>query len=200
MKLTKLLKAKRPDLLDGFPLKAAFKALTAEGAMGFKRTYLNSLLESEGIEVKLQKATDLMPGFREAGIVGGLTLSDGSIEILVNSTFFAKSSNLTPLERALRFQSIVSHELVHRQQFSSKTLHHAAFKDDEALSSIEYLNDPLELEAMAAEVAHDVMTASFASGAPELAQPRFNDLISNAKHITPTAMTQFRQCVANLKG
>lgn len=199
MKLTSLLKAKRADLLDGFPLKAAFKALTAEGGTGFKHAYINKLLESEGIEVKLEKATDLLPGFREAGIIGGLTLSDGSIEIRVANTFFLKKG-LSPLERALRFQSIVAHELIHRKQFSSITLHHAAFKDDDALTNIEYLNDPLELEAMAAEVAHDVLTASFASGEPELAQPRFNDLIANAKHITADSMNRFRKCVLALKG
>ena len=199
MKLTNLLRATRTDLLDGFPLKAAFKALTVEGALGFKHAYVNTLLAGDGIEVKLEQATDLLPGFREAGIIGGLTLADGSIEIQVSPTFFHKKG-LSPLERALRFQSIVAHELIHRRQFSNITLHHAAFRDSDSLTSIEYLNDPLELEAMAAEVAHDVMTASFTSGAPELAQPRFNDLIANAKHISPVAMAQFRKCVSDLKG
>jgi hypothetical protein len=198
-KLTKMLKAKRADLLDGFPLKAAFKVLTAEGGQAFKQAYINDILTNERVEVVLVEPTRfLMPGFKEAGIVGGLTYSDGSIEIKVDSTFF-KSTDRSPLERALRFQSIVAHELIHREQFCSTTQHSNSFRSDDELSSVEYLNDPYELEAMAAEVAHDVITAEYTSGDTACAQPRFNDLSANAKHLRPESMKIFSEAVASFK-
>lgn len=198
MKLAKLLKAQRPDLLDGFPLKAAFKALSAEGGQSFKLAYINELLEDERVEVTLNKGqdNDLMPGFHDAGIIGALTYSDGGIEVRVNKTFFVPTT-LSALERALRFQSIMAHELVHREQFASHTLHSEAFKLDDELSSIEYINDPYELEAMAAEIAHDAITAKMAG--TRNFQPRFDDLTAHAAHIRPEALAQLRAAITALK-
>lgn len=196
--LAELLKAKRPDMLDGFPLRAALKALSLEGSSKFKQAYLNDLLESENVEVLIARpAYHLMPGFKEAGIVGALTYSDGSIEVKVQRSFF--NNDKSAMERAMRFQSIVAHELVHRHQFASKTLHSAAFRSDDELCSIEYLNDPFELEAMAAEVAHDSIIAGMSAFEGAYAQPRLADLTANAKHLRPEAIKAFQQAVASFK-
>lgn len=195
MNLPTLLKAKRPDLLDGFPFKAALKALSAHGNQAFKLSYLNDILAKDGIEVST--TTDgrwLLPGFKEAGIAGALTYSDGSIEVKVNRAFF-KVSGLTPFERALRFQSITLHELVHREQFTRKTLH-AMTMSDEELSTVEYMNDPHELEAMAAEIAHDSITSQFAAALPA---PRFADVTAHAAQLTPESMDLLRKHVAGFR-
>jgi hypothetical protein len=198
-KLAQLIKAKRSDLLDGFPLKAALKALTSTGSLSFKKDYLNKLLEAERIEIiSVKPDKHLMPGFREAGIVGGLTFSDGSIEIKVDDSFF-NSKICSPIVRGLRFQSIVAHELVHRKQFSTKTLQAVAFCSDDELTSIEYLNDPFELEAMAAEVVHDSVTSVFTASDDPLSQPRFTDLSANAKYLRPESMVTFSDSMASLK-
>lgn len=150
-----LLKAKRSDFTDGFPMLAAIKALTAEGSITFKRDYLNQLLEKHKIEVviKRDKGNSF---FSEHGIVEASTDSMGYIEIAVSSKFFSKLAE--PFKQAIRFQSIVTHELAHRAQLSSGALTSKPFKSDESLNNSEYLNDPFELKAMAAEVIHDLST------------------------------------------
>lgn len=87
MKLAPLLKAKRADLLDGFPFKTTFKALSAKGSRSFKFDYLNSLLVNENIELVLTKDESFLPGLENSGICDATINSDSSIEVKVTKAF-----------------------------------------------------------------------------------------------------------------
>lgn len=194
--LALMLKAKRPDLVDGFPCKAVLKALTAEGDRHFKLAYLNQLLEPNMIEVVSTTKPELHGGFNHAGLAAATTFVDGGIEIKVTSRFF-KADEIAPLIRALRFQSLVAHELVHRKQFKSREAYAETFRIDDDLTTVEYLNDKLELAAMGAEVAHDLRALTYLSDSQQAVDisPRLRDLMSNAGVMSKTSLEQFDRSV-----
>jgi len=194
--LATMLKAKRPDLADGFPCKAVLKALVAEGDRFFKLGYLNQLLEPHKIEVVSTTKPELHGGFHQVGLAAATTFVDGSIEIKVTSRFFKADNDVSPLLRALRFQSLVAHELVHRKQFKTREAYAETFRSDEDISTQEYLNDHLELKAMGAEVAHDLRALSFLGEVePVEMSPRLHDLLSNAGLMTRSSIERFDTAV-----
>jgi len=193
--LSIMLKAKRPDLVDGFPCKAVLKVLSTDGDRYLKLAYLNQLLEHDRIEVVSTTKSELHGGFHHAGLAAATTFVDGEIEIKVTSKFF-KHDEISPLVRALRFQSLVAHELVHRKQFKAKEAYAETFRSDENITTVEYLNDHLELTAMGAEVAHDLHAMTFL-GQPDQADisPRLRDLLVNAGLMSRASIAYFDQAV-----
>jgi len=193
--LASMLKARRPDLVDGFPCKAVLKVLATSGDRYFKLAYLNQILEPNSIEVAFTNKHELHGGFHHVGLAAATTFIDGSIEVKVTPRFF-KPNEIQPLIHALRFQSLVAHELVHRKQFKSKELYAETFRSDEDITTVEYLNDHLELAAMGAEVAHDLRALSFLlDSEPREISPRLKDLMSNAGLMSKESIKHFDRSV-----
>lgn len=194
-KLALMLKASRPDLVDGFACKAAIKVLSAEGDCYFKLAYINDLFAKKRIEVVLvDNAEPLLDGFKEVGLAGAATYVDGSIEVKLTPAFFKKDSQQTVLKRALRFQSLIVHELVHREQFQTKDAYGKTVRSDTELSDIEYLNDDLEIEAMAAEISHDMHVKHLLDGEQMFEiSPRFKALMENARLLGETTISSLQQ-------
>lgn len=184
-KLATMLNAKRPDLIDGFACKAAMRALNSEGDKQSKLDYLNGMLKKKRISlIMVTKHEEMLDGFKEAGLAGGATYVDGSIEIKITPTFFNQDSKPTVVKRALRFQSLVTHELVHREQFQHKPAYGKTHRTDEEKTNTEYLNDELEIEAMAAEISHDMRVKHLVGGSQMLEiSPRLKNLTENARLI-----------------
>jgi len=193
--LASMLRATRQDLVDGFPCKAVLKALSMDGDRYVKLAYLNQLLEHERIEVASTSKPELHGGFHHVGLAAATTFVDGNIEIKVTPRFF-KHDEISPLVRALRFQSLVSHELVHRRQFKLEEVHAGTFRSDENLTTVDYLNDELELSAMGAEVAHDMRAMPFLrEHGPNEVSPRLRDLMVNAGLMSTDSIACFDQAI-----
>lgn len=188
--LAGMLRATRPDLIDGFACKAAVKALAADAPRAQRLELLNQELEQQNVEVVLVQKSDLAGGYSQAGLAGALTQVDGQIEVQVTAAFFRDETPV--LFRALRFQSLVAHELVHRKQFKVKEAY-AETRTDETMGDPTYLNDKLELYAMSAEVAHDLRTQAYLGhGEFNEISPRLTDLIENARYLTPLSIERLQ--------
>lgn len=184
-KLENMLNATREDLIDGFPCKAVIGALSLTGESGAKLEYLNKALAYKNITVAMaDQEPAMMDGFKEAGLAGAVTYVNGAIEVKLTDDFFIKDSNQSILKRALRFQSLVTHELVHREQFQSKHVYGKTVRTDEEFSNTEYLNDLQEIEAMAAEISHDMRAKHLLGGAQVFdISPRLKSLMDNARFL-----------------
>lgn len=193
-RLMKLLNAKRLDLVDGFPAKLSLKAVTADGSILFKQEYLNDMLEKHNISVSIHKS-DNESYFSEHGIIQAEIDTGGFIEVKLSENFF--SNTKSPLMQALRFQSIVTHELIHRDQLKASSDPLGPMKSDEELSDIAYINDPYELEAMSAEVIHD-LSARDVLGCEGMVEgsPRLNFITQHAGYLTPESILFFQNEMA----
>jgi hypothetical protein len=192
--LKSLLRARRNDLIDGFPCKAALLALALSADPSEKLDMLNAELLKDNVKVKFTVKSDLAKGFKEAGLNGALAYASGEIDIFITPTFF-EIDNLSPLERALRFQSMVVHELVHRNQFRTKTAHARMLSDQDMSDYETYLNDELELNAMAAEVSHDMIVKKYFVNIDTIhqASPRLLTITDNAKLLTKESIEKFSE-------
>jgi hypothetical protein len=181
-----MLGAARNDLIDGFPCKAALRALSMSGTADQKLSYLNELLADKNISARLAtKDTHLLAGFKESGLAGASTFATGMIEVRLTDSFFISANMLT---NALRFQSLITHELVHRHQFQQRELY-GHTRVDSDVSSVKYLNDKLEIEAMGAEIAHDMRTKHLLSQSQLLdISPRLKNLTENARLLDPATI------------
>jgi hypothetical protein len=184
-KLATMLRASRHDLVDGFACKAVVKALSLPDDHHRKLKRINELLQVDNVSVVLcDEPERMLDGFREVGLAGATTYTDGAIEIKLTPTFFTKEPSQSVLKRALRFQSLIAHELVHRNQYQQKAAYGQTTRSEKTAdaSSEEYLNDSLEIDAMAAEISHD-MRAKHIIGGEQLfdISPRLKALLENAR-------------------
>lgn len=83
---------------------------------------------------------------------------------------------------------------MHRKQFERVNIFQ--IKDDHTLSQSDYVNDPLELEAMAAEIAHDTIIIKYTASN---LQPRYNEMAANAGRLTPLSFAQLRAHVSSFR-
>jgi hypothetical protein len=191
-KVSELLRATRSDLVDGFPCKAALSSLMIDRSVEEKLAHLNELLAADRIEVVISEEATLVGEFENIGLSAATTFASGGIVIKLAGRFF-EPNHVAPLVKALRFQSLITHELVHRRQFKAKQLH--ASSRNERHSSTEYLNDELELSAMGAEVAHDLRALMFLGGTTVDASPRLRDLLTNAGMMSQASVTKFDKAI-----
>lgn len=193
-RLTRVLRATRPDLIDGFPSKYALQALTSEGSVLAKRDLLNELLLKHNARVVIKPAMH-DSYFSEHGLIGAHISPTGFIEIYLSERFFSNSK--MPLKQALRFQSIMTHELIHRDQIDASGGTIGSFKSDEELVDVAYVNNPLELEAMCGEVIHDLASRSVLGEESMIeGSPRLNYITRNARYLSPESIAYFQQEMA----
>lgn len=194
-RIMKLLAAKREDLVDGYPVKLALKAITIEGSVLSKRDYMNEMFEKYNIHITINAQPINESYFSEHGIIKAEIDTTGQIDVELAELYFSPTKS--PLKQALRFQSIVVHELIHRDQMKSSLDPLGSMNSNEELTDAAYINDPYELEAMSAEVVHD-LSARSVLGCEGLIEgsPRLNFITQHAGHLTPESILFFQNEMA----
>lgn len=189
-----LLQASRPDMIDGFPAKCALRALTEEGSPQDKLNRMNEQLIKHRI-IAIFRDKIVKPDsayYSNHSLIGAHINPNGFIEVYMKDSFFEEVTN--PLEKALRFQSIVTHELVHRRQIEASHGTIGNFRSDEDLEDASYINNPIELEAMCTEVLHDMATSKVLADSSILSgSPRLNFLLDNARYLTEDSVKYFQE-------
>ena len=153
VQLTRLLEARRKDLADGFPTRAVLAAFQAADPVG----KLNELLEPKNVSVvKLEQPSPGLvtnPYLLKLGIIAG-RIEGEAITVYVSPEFFNTAVS-TVITKALTFQSVCLHQLVHRYHGQGCQIFYRP------LTSV--INDEAELEAVAAGLAHDVRAKNLLS-------------------------------------
>lgn len=189
-KLAKLLNAERSDLMDGFVCSICLHALT-----GLKDKdalmQLNSELSKYGIVLFLSD-TNADNDFSKVGLVSASTESNGIITVTITNTFLNVENAYIALTHALRLQSLIVHELVHRNQDLNLKMHGLTESHP-----TKYLSDIYELEAMAAEIAHDLQAKSILGGDTLFdISPRFSLLMKDAGRLSSEAIAKIQSYIA----
>ena len=185
-KLAKLLNSERADLLDGFVCRICLHSLTnytGKDAL----SDLNNELSKFGIVLILNE-NDANNDFSKVGLVSASTESNGIISVIITETFLNVSNAYIALTHALRLQSLIVHELVHRNQELNFKMN--GFTDSHPTK---YLEDIYELEAMAAEIAHDMQAKSILGGNTLFdISPRFSLLMKDAGRLSSESISKLQ--------
>jgi hypothetical protein len=146
VQLKRILYARRNDLADGFPTRAVLAAFRASDPID----KLNELLEKHQVSVVqlIEPPLGLVtnPYLLELGIIAA-RIEGERITVYVSGKFF-DSTISTVITKALMFQSVCLHQLIHRCHGQDCQIFYRP------LTSV--INDDAELEAAAAGLAHDV--------------------------------------------
>lgn len=187
--LHRLLKAQRRDLIDGFPARAVLAA----ARMSKPVDRLNDLLKPHGIEVEVYDMTLPVvanPYLLQLGIIAGRT-SKRKIYITLSEHFFDPAVS-TVIVKALTFQSVCLHQLVHREQGQAEChVFYAPLEDS--------MNKTSEIEAMAAGLAHDLQCKEHLSvtGAELLQElsPRLANIMDHSRGFEDSSIAKLQECV-----
>ena len=203
-----LLSAQRKDLLDGFPVKAVLASFKAIDPLA----KLNELLRERFICVKVcdTEPCFVNPHLLKYGIISAKL--DDVITIHITSDFFGAdhgygdckacdlaeicdASSATIVAKALMFQSVCLHQLMHKARGSKSC---SIFYKP----AIDTMNDDIELEAIAAGLVHDLQVKSFISitGLEALHElsPRLASMLSNARAFAAGSLLKLQNHIKRL--
>lgn len=199
--LMKLLDASRDDLIDGFPARAAISAMGAQDPLA----KLNALLEPKQISVSLTPMLPLPPSMLnikphpvarrmlKLGVISS-KYSQGLIEVVLNPRFFNPTISTTVI-KALTFQSVCAHQLLHRAR-----QHHSCEVYYKPLA--ESVNDEQELEAIAVGLVHDMKCKHLLSltGTEQLQElsPRLAVIMANSRSFEPGSILKLQEFIKKL--
>lgn len=186
-----LLLAARDDLADGFPCRAVMAAYQAcnplEKLNSLLETYQIRAVQHVGIPANL---TVHNPFMQKLGVISG-RINGLDIQIDINELFFDASVS-TPLIKALTFQSVCVHQLVHRAR-----QHHHCLVFYNPLK--ESANVDCELEAKGAGLAHDMLCKSLMSttGEEQLQDlsPRLANIMLNSSMFEPGSIIKLQKYI-----
>lgn len=186
-KLAKLLNAERSDLLDGFVCKICLNILTNSKSKD-ALTQLNEELSKYGIVLILSNTNSNNDDFSKVGLVSASTESNGIISVLITEIFLNVENAYIALTHALRLQSLIVHELVHRNQELNLKMN--GLTDSHPTK---YLQDIYEIEAMAAEISHDLQAKSILGGDSLFdISPRFALLMKDAGRLSAESISKLQ--------
>lgn len=153
--LNQILLATRADLLDGFPAKAVISAFRSVNP----QEKLNDLLAPFSLMIEvLQEAPAnlrLNPHALKHGIIS-TRIEHGQIKVSLLEDFFIENACLLEpmstsiVTKALMFQSVCIHQLIHKLRGHSDCI---LFTE---AAAEQVVNSDIELEAIAASLAHDL--------------------------------------------
>lgn len=150
--LTKLLKSRRKDLSDGFVVKICNKAYEYSKLKDLSNA-LSDLFDKHDIEFVISKEASTSDGYHEFGIDQAECSETGTITVYLLRTFLKKFYSQNREQVILGLQSIIAHELVHRDQFEEGRVAYYTPGDE---TQEGYLTDRYEIEAFCVEIAHDL--------------------------------------------
>lgn len=199
--LTKLLKCRRKDLSDGFVVKRC-RLVHEHKRLKNLAEDLNSVFLDEDIEFVITKEPSSSTCYGEFGIYQAECSVVGTITIYLYRTFLKKFYGPDAEDVYLGLQGIIAHELTHREQFSTTR---ALFYGSDTESTLEeYMTDPFELEAFAAEIAHElrINKLDFNHEDATMVSWRYRELVdfytdTKYSHQWPAIRNQIEQIFAN---
>jgi hypothetical protein len=193
MTLAALLRAERPDLVDGFPARAAIAASKNNDPI----SKLNELLAADRIHVVQivgipSDLTVMNPFMLKLGVIAGSYDAEKDfIRVVLNESFFSETDS-TIVVKALTFQSVCVHQLLHRAH-----KHDSCFVFYRPL--VESMNREQELEAMGAGLAHDVRCKGIISttGAEQLQElsPRLANIMANSSSFETGSIPKLQEYI-----
>lgn len=191
--LKKLLEAHRDDLADGYPARAVLAA--SKFSEPFVK--LNELLAPYQISVEKfldfndSQVTVKNPHLLKNGLISGVFLPDQTIKIMVTDALFDPTVS-TIVIKALSFQSLVVHHLLHRERG-----HVPCYVFYRRLD--ESMNSEQELEAMAFGLAHDISCKNLVRVTGDEAlhhlSPRLANILDNSIKFEPGSITKLHQYI-----
>lgn len=187
LKLERLLQAKRKDLLDGFPARAVVAAsrVSTDPLEKLNEILLPYDILTETLDIPLEVFN---PYLLRKGIIAG-RMENRRIVITVTDEFFSHDAS-TVIVKALTFQSVCLHQLIHRAQGQAEcTIFYSPLKD--------YFNKASEIEAIAAGLAHDLRCKEHLSvTGNEMLQelsPRLANIMDNSRDFEDSSIAKLQE-------
>lgn len=188
--LQRLLHARRRDLVDGYPALAVIAALQKADPLASLNYKLAPFDITVVLSDKLVVAAHFNPHLLKYGILLAATEGE-NISVTVASAFLYDRSSI--IIKALIFQSVCVHQLVHRMFNHECKIFTNSIEDA--------LNDDDELKAIGAGIAHDLQVKGYISttGAEQLQElsPRLANILDNSSAFSSGSIIRLQVHIKN---